>query len=121
MRYAVLGIGINVSDSGFPDEIKDIAGTVGADISLRPLIASKILTYFFGYYDSFPSKAYMDEYRRRSVLTGRTIEYEQGGVLHTAVVDGIDDDACLIVRDLSGDVKHLASGEVLIKKNSITK
>jgi BirA family biotin operon repressor/biotin-[acetyl-CoA-carboxylase] ligase len=115
MRYAVLGIGVNVADGGFPEDIKTKAGAVGADISLRPLIAAKILELFFGYYAGFPSRSYMDEYRRRSVLTGRVIEYEQGGVLHTASVEGIDDEARLVVRDEGGSVSYLSSGEVSIK------
>lgn len=119
VRYAVLGIGVNVTDRGFPDDIKNKAGAVGADISLRPAIAAKILEFFFAYYESFPSKVYMDEYRRRSVLTGRTIEYEQGGVMHTAKVEGIDDDARLIVRGGDGELKYLSSGEVSIAMNSL--
>ena len=118
IRYAVLGIGVNVTDRGFPDDIKNKAGAVGADLSLRPAIAAKILECFFAYYDSFPSKEYMDEYRKRSVLTGKTIEYEQNGVKHTAFVEGIDDDAHLIVRSPDGNLKYLSSGEVNIVMNS---
>ena len=114
VRYAVLGIGVNVTDRGFPDDIKNKAGAVGVDISLRPAIAAKIIEYFFSYYRSFPSKAYMDEYRRRSILTGKTIEYEQNGVTHTALVEGIDDDARLVVRAPDGTVTYLSSGEVSV-------
>ena len=118
VKYAVLGIGVNVTDRGFPEDIKNKAGAVGADISLRPCIAAKILERFFGYYDSFPSRLYMDEYRRRSVLTGKTIEYERGGKLYTARVEGIDDNALLIVRGEDGNVNYLSSGEVNIKGTS---
>lgn len=115
IRYTVLGIGVNVADIGFPDDIKDKAGAVGADISIRPKLAAEILTRFFAYYDRLPSKSFMDEYRRRSVLTGKLIEYERGGVMYSGTVIGTDDDAKLIVRDEAGNVSLLSSGEVNIK------
>ena len=118
MRYAVLGIGVNVADYGFPDDIRNKAGAVGGDPELRPLIAAGILTRFFAYYAELPGKTYMDEYRRCSVLTGRLIEYERGGSLYSGTVEGIADDASLIVRGSDGTVKYLSSGEVNIKGTS---
>ncbi len=111
----VLGIGINVADRGFHGEIRGKAGAISADISLRPVLAAKVLTRFFRYYDLFPAKTYMDEYRKRSVLPGETVEYELDGVRHTAVVEGIDDEARLIVRS-DGVAATLSSGEVSVKK-----
>lgn len=115
VSFAVLGIGVNVSDREFPEDIRDRAGSLGADPDMRPKLAGGILTRFFEYYDAFPSRAYMDEYRRRSLLTGKTIVYESGGNEHSALVTGIDDAARLIVRGDDGNVKYLTSGEVRIK------
>ena len=117
LRYAVLGIGINAGETEFPPELRDKAGTLGCGASVRPVLAAKVLERFFAYYDALPSRAYMEEYRRRSVLTGKTIEYEAGGILHTAEVLGIDDEARLKVRTSDGKVDYLASGEVNIKTN----
>ncbi|MBP3853988.1 MAG: biotin--[acetyl-CoA-carboxylase] ligase [Ruminiclostridium sp.] len=114
MKYAVLGIGVNVADGGFPDDIADKAGALGADTALRPALAASILENFFAYYDKLPERGFMDEYRRRSVLTDRVIEYERGGERLTGTVLGIDDEARLAVRGADGIIRYLSSGEVNI-------
>ena len=113
--YAVMGIGINVTDKGFPEELRDKAGTTGGGEGLRPKLAAAVLDRFFDYYDRLPDKGYMAEYRSRSILTGKMIEYERGGELFTARAVGIDDDAGLIVITPQGGELHLGSGEVQIK------
>lgn len=120
MDYAVLGIGINVSDRVFPDDIRDKAGAIGADEALRPKLAAAVLERFFAYYDRLPDKGYLSDYRRRSVLTGKRIEYERAGERLTARAVGIDDDAKLIVISPKGEEIHLGSGEVNIIMNKET-
>ncbi len=115
MNHAVLGIGVNTCDMGFPEELRDKAGAIGIDRALIPKLAAGILTRFFAIYDSLPSRAFMEEYRHRSVLTGRVIEYERGGVLYRGTVEGIDNDARLLVRGSDNKVIQLISGEVNIK------
>lgn len=115
LDYAVLGIGINVADVGFPDDLIEKAGALNVGLSLRPVLAAQVLSRFYGYYPTMAQKTYMEEYRRRSVLTGKRIEYEKGGSLHTADVVGIDDNAHLLVKDDSGKTTALSSGEVNIK------
>ncbi len=114
MKYAVMGIGINVADVGFPEELKAKAGTIGGSAELRPKLAAAVLERFFAYYDRLPDKGYLSGYRRRSILTGKTIEYERGGVRYTARVAGIDDSANLIVITPRGEELRLGSGEVNI-------
>ncbi len=112
---AVLGIGVNVADTAFPADIADKAGSLHTDANVRPKLAALILERFFAYYRRLPEKTYLDEYRRRSVLTGRTVQYEQSGELHCAKVIGIDDDARLVVLGDNGKELHLGTGEVQIK------
>lgn len=114
LSWAVMGIGVNASDIGFPEDLQGKAGAAGIAPELIPQLAARILTHFFTYCDRLPEKVYMDEYRSRSVLTGRVIEYEMNGELHSGKVEGIDDDARLIVRNENG-VIPLLSGEVNIK------
>ena len=114
MDHAILGIGVNVSESAFPEDIKDTAGTIGADAGIRPRLAGLILTRFFRIYDDLPSKGYMEEYRRHSFLIGRNVTYERGNTRYSGRVTGIDDDAHLIVeRDGMNDI--LSSGEISVR------
>ena len=64
---------------------------IGCGSEIRPLLAAEVLERFFAYSDRLPDRSYMEEYRRRSILTGKAIEYEAGGASHTAEVIGIDD------------------------------
>ncbi len=114
MEYAVLGIGINVADVTFPEELREKAGSLGISGEQRPLLAARVIENFFRYYDKLPEKAYLAEYRRRSILTGKTVSYTQSGVEHTAEVLGIGDDNTLVVRDSSGEEVRLNSGEVSV-------
>ena len=116
VRYAVLGIGINAAYSEVPEDIREKAGTLGCGSEIRPLLAAEVLERFFAYSDRLPDRSYMEEYRRRSILTGKAIEYEADGASHTAEVVGIDDEARLIVRSTDGKISYLASGEVSIGK-----
>lgn len=125
LEYAIPGIGVNVKypEGGFPAEISDIAGAIydtecGDDLRCR--IIAAIIDNFFYYYHSLPSKTYLNEYRTRSLLTGREITYT-GSLLDSkedsGVVRGIDDEARLIVEKSDGTVKLLSAGEVTLKKN----
>lgn len=121
LEYAVSGIGINVKypDGGFPEEISSIAGAVfdsecGDDIRCR-LIAA-IIDNFFELYNKLPHRAYLEEYRSRSLLTGREVDFIFEGKDESGVVTGIDDSARLLVRLADGTEKALSTGEVVIKK-----
>ncbi len=121
LDYAVTGIGINVQypEGGFPEEIKHIAGAIfteecGDDTRCR--LVAKVIEYFFAYYDRLPNSSYIEEYRRRSLLTGREIEFTEGDKTRTGIVRGIDDTCKLIVQMPDGEMRHFSTGEVSIKK-----
>ena len=121
-EYAVLGVGINLvtPKDGFPDEISGIAGSVFDKESVPPKVKAELTAdfceRFFSFYDYMESKTFLEEYRLRSYLTGKKIEYGGAdGVLHTATVTGIDDNARLIVRE-NGKTVKLNSGDIKIKR-----
>ncbi|MDO4459956.1 MAG: biotin--[acetyl-CoA-carboxylase] ligase [Clostridia bacterium] len=121
LEYAVLGIGINVKypEGGFPDEISDIAGAVfeeecGDDIRCR--IIAGIIDNFFEYYRKIPNSNHIEEYRSRSLLTGREISFIQGDEEKSGIVRDIDDDCHLLVEMPDGSIKEFSTGEVNIKK-----
>ncbi len=117
-EYAVLGIGINLikPKGGFPDDISDIAGCVlnrkHVSSKLRAKLISDFCKRFFSLYDNIEKKEYLEEYKKRSFLLGKQIEYvSNDGILHTACVLGIDDDAGLLIEE-SGAQKKLTAGDV---------
>lgn len=120
-EYAVLGVGINLAKpkGGFPDEISNIADSVFNKESVPPKVSAKLISdfceRFFSFYDNIENKKFLEEYRIRSYLTGKKIEYDGAdGVLHTATVTGIDDNARLVVSE-NGKTVKLTAGDIKIK------
>ena len=121
--YVVLGIGINVKapEGDFPEEIKDIAGAVfEGDIpeDAREKIVAKVLDNFFDFYEKMPSDKYIDDYRRRSLLTGREVTYINNltGLEESGIAVDVDRDCHLLVKMPNGEVKAFSTGEVNLKK-----
>lgn len=115
---AVLGVGINLgAPKAFPEEISAIADSVlevEDNFELKAKLISLIVSEFFEIYNNPQSKEYMKEYRCRSYLDGKTVEFLQEGILHTAKVLGVTDDAGLKIL-VDGEEKILSAGEVSVK------
>lgn len=122
LNYVVLGIGINLITSDFPDELKNIAGSVSSNNDdLRAFVSAEFLKSFFGYYKNLCSREFISEYRNRSILIGKEIVFSRGNELFDGTVIGIDDDMRLVVRLKNGDEKAFSSGEVQLIKGGIIK
>ena len=119
LDYAVLGIGVNLYDCGFPDSLKDIAGAVfdgkPCSCDVRDKMAKEICERFFAYYENLCEKRFLGEYRRRSIVTGKTVNVISGGNTREAKVLDIDDDLALLVEFPDGTRERLLSGEVSIR------
>jgi len=136
--YAVVGIGINVREpeGGFPEEIKDIAGSViekDEDLPefIRARIVAETINNFMDFYEKLPEKGFLEEYRKRFKMTGKDVYViegnHRGGIsvdeiisefgdsLKVVKVLGIDDDLGLIVEG-NGKREVLRSGEVSIRR-----
>lgn len=124
LEYAVLGIGVNIfpPENRFPDDIKDIAASIFSDRNQKNVLnrlAAEILKQLGSLPDSFITDKIMNEYRQRSMLTGKEayaiINNEK---VHCTVL-GIDERARLSVRFDNGETQTLSSGEVSIKPINI--
>ncbi len=123
LQYAVLGIGVNLSSphTGFPQEIQNRAGSLYQNekppVFLKEKLAAAILTHFWKWYEDLNTKGHLEEYRRRSLLMGETVEVltTTGTVTDVAVVTGISDTFALQVTTTNGVKKELSSGEVSIR------
>lgn len=113
----ILGIGINICapKEGFPSEIADRAGALTKQFepNLKQVsrLIGEMLNNLYEYYLQLDKKAFLNDYRERSMLTGRTVQYQKNGRTFTAEVVGIDDEARLVVLE-SGCETALFAGEV---------
>lgn len=117
---AVLGIGVNLGriKGGLSPEITDIADCV-LDTEADDGIKADFLACFFEVFNSFYKnlglKEFLDEYRNRMFLKGKEITYEKGGILHSAKVLDVDENAHLKVIE-NGKIFTLFAGEVSVRK-----
>lgn len=121
LEYAVLGIGVNVAPpaKGFPAEFASRASAVfdtAVPSAVCRTLREDILNRFSAYYADLAEKPFLEEYRRLSVLTGKTVGLStpDGVITQHVTVQGIDDEFALLVIGEDGCPKRLTSGEVSI-------
>lgn len=123
LAYAVLGIGINVwqPEGGFPAELASVAGSVmqeeKKDRQLRSRLAAAVLNEFMLIYPKLTEKKFMDLYRKRSFLIGKTIkllraDHEELPGYPPVKVIGIGDDAQLLIELPDGKRQEVYCGQV---------
>ena len=105
--YIVIGIGINVTTSVFPDEIRESAGSIGE--CDKDALVAKICDGL----ENVQSADYIESYRRRLLWRGENIVYTENNERHNALLVDVDSQGHLIV-DVGGSKKILRSGEISI-------
>ena len=113
VQSVVIGIGVNLTTEIFPEEIKDIASSVGK-IDKNRFIA-EVYHSLKKYCENLSDRSFMEEYRSRSLVLGNSLTFSRNGIDYTAVAKSILDDGGLEVVTDSGDRMVLQSGEISIK------
>ncbi|NLY47624.1 MAG: biotin--[acetyl-CoA-carboxylase] ligase [Clostridiales bacterium] len=120
LEYAVVGIGINITTSDFPDDIRSIAGSIlsekPSDKPVTSVLAAEVLNNLSEAMDGITGRHYLEEYRKRSFLIGEDILVLRGNEPVCAKAIDIDDRARLVVEYPDGKKEALSSGEVSIRK-----
>lgn len=114
VQAVIIGIGINLTTEDFPEELAEIATCVGAKTDRCRLIAN-IYSRLKSICAELPSKGFMEEYRKRSLVLGRPITFLRNGINYTANALAIHDDGGLEVLTEEGESLILNSGEISIK------
>ncbi len=118
LEYAVVGIGVNVSTSNFPEEIQNTAASVSANgrqIS-RSYLAAQIINRLIADLPELETKSYMQEYKARSVILGKEIFVLKKGGQIPAVALNIDENAALLVRYTDSSTEKLSSNDISIRR-----
>ena len=115
LRYAVVGIGINIKNAPHSPEVAAIMTSLeneGIDAD-APSLAAEVIGELLTLVGD--KAAVLDEYRTRSMLIGREIEISSGGAASTECVVGIDDECALLTRGADNTTKRYISGDVKIR------
>lgn len=114
LTAVVLGIGINVGEMTFPDELQTIATSLGNEGFA--LAREDVAAAFLGALThALTDPTAMEEYRRRNLVLGRQVTVVQGNRTFTATAQAITDDGYLVVCTADGTPHTLSSGEVSIR------
>lgn len=111
---AVVGIGVNMTTADFPEDISDIAGSVKTDVPREKMIA-EITANLLEICKNPDDKSFLEKYKSRSMLLGREITYKEGDTVSLATAIDIDYSGGLVIRDSSGNVRTLSSGDVTVR------
>jgi BirA family transcriptional regulator, biotin operon repressor / biotin---[acetyl-CoA-carboxylase] ligase len=106
--WAVLGVGVNVSTEGFPDELAETATSLrlaGVELDSEAVLANLLrsLDEWLG----APPVRVLEAWRALDALKGEWVRWAGG----EGVADGIDDSGALVVQTPDGAVT-LEAGEV---------
>ena len=125
LKYAVIGVGVNITTDIWPDDIKDSAGALvcmsddktgtktlsdETFTGFGKILAQEILRAIY-----HPSEDDMKYYREHSLVLGKEITYTENGTVCGGTAVGIDDNGGLIVRIDQNRTLTLDSGEITVR------
>lgn len=120
--YAVIGIGINVSEEkeDFPEELQRKASSLTAESGIEvsaPRLAAALISELDRMTAGFPSEngGYLAEYRAANLTVGREVVVRAPDGDRPAVAVGVGDDFSLRVRFSDGEEKDIFTGEVSVR------
>ncbi len=120
----IVGIGINVNTTDFPEDIKDRAASL-LRFTGTPLdetrVALAVLEALDEIYRGFPANraSLLDEYRSRCTTVGKTVSWQAEGETRTGTAVGIDDLGGLVIDTPRGQITlHWGEASVLPSKEN---
>ena len=122
IKYVVIGVGINVNQKSFSEELADKATSLSIEFSRefdRKIIISSILEEFFKYYDGFlrvGDLSYLQEtYNHKLVNRGCEVVIHEPGNEYEARALGINEQGELVVELPDGSRLNIYAGEVSVR------
>lgn len=113
----VVGAGINCrTPSAVPEELQDVVGFLDMDGLSRNRLAAETAAGILRGLETLNDPKLTEEYKNRSMMTGKSISFLRDGGTVQAVVLGLDDRCGLMVRLEDGSTMTLTGGEVSIEK-----
>ena len=121
VEFVVVGIGVNVNNAQFPEELKKKATSLflksGKSIQ-RAALLREILRRFeklLAENRSGLSAAFLGEYKKSCVTLGRNVSFERDGVRLSGKAVGVSSEGELVVALPDGPLTTVYSGEVSVQ------
>ena len=117
----IIGIGVNLASSdAFPDELKNIAGALGVEISGRNKLIAAIIRIVFNEISNEPFDSVLDYYKNKSLVLNRNISFERNGENISGKVIDINEKGNLIVEKQNGENIIIHSGEIRLSLENLS-
>ncbi len=114
LSYAVVGIGINISTENFPDDIKNIAGSLKKSCENNDELLKKILENFSRIIGEKSSENYLDFYKKNCLTLNRKVRLISQENFQEVFAFDLGENAELIVKKDNGETKKIFYGEAKI-------
>lgn len=120
IEYAVVGIGINVNDKIFPDEIKEKATSLMIENRYSPInrteLFREVLFHTENCIDNYLENSLIpNDYKQLCATLGRNIEVKRGKNIIRGIAEDISENGDLIVADENNNKIFVNSGEVTVQ------
>lgn len=122
IHYVVIGVGINVNQDTFPEEIRETATSLRLETGkkvIRGELITEILKRFEENYEIFAGtrdlSGLREAYSRRLVNRDREVKVLDPAGAYEAHALGIDERGELIVRTREGETRKVFAGEVSVR------
>ena len=119
LDWIVLGIGINVyvKTENFPDDLKSLATSICPDervSGVRNRLSAEIINRILGLETPPGETEIFEKYKKRLMMLGKEITVIQNQTAYKATAIDVDPAGHLIVKNVSGELLTLSSGEIHI-------
>lgn len=125
VREVVFGLGLNVTAQAkdFPAELRTLATSLAMVGKAAPeinLVAAQIIAAIWRAWSDFLDGRWTENFKtywgKYDSLTGKAVTIQLRGAPASGVVEGVDDDGALILKDAKGQRLLISSGEVTLPK-----
>lgn len=122
IHHIVIGVGINVGEQQFPEELADRVTSVDREAGRkipRAELIQKCMEYFETYYESFAEcgsmSGLMGEYHDYLINRGRSVRVLDPRGEYGGMAEGINENGELLVRLEDGSIRAVYAGEVSVR------
>lgn len=111
LSYVIIGIGLNLTNSQFPDELAQKAGSLALTQVDRNQLAATLLNRLLNLMTTYQTADFMARYRELSLVIGHEVVVNRYGTEIMGHVSDIADDGALILATATGE-QRFTSGEI---------
>jgi BirA family biotin operon repressor/biotin-[acetyl-CoA-carboxylase] ligase len=112
--HVIVGIGINLNTTEFPEELTGIAGSLGARPDPNQLIA-EIYCEIIRYLNNPAGRDWLADYRAHSCVIGRRVAWTEGKITRIGTAESIDEEGALLIKTAENEIVRLHTGEISLR------